>query len=130
MLVAGYQLAFGYHLIIDKLLVVPVGKNFKNNMVPVYFMGELQQVGLNETRKSLSMSLAIFNFSGHFNKLLHSSCAVHPLAKFYYPVLYGVYYLEQLFISTQFNLLLSKIVAEGITHQGAEVRDCFFKDDF
>lgn len=129
MLVASNQLAFGYHLVVDKLLVLPVGKNFKDNMVPVYFMGELQQVGLNETHKSLPMFLAR-RFSGHFNQLLHSSCAVHPLAQFYYPVLYGVYDLHELFISAQFNLLLGEIVAEGVTHQGAEVRDCFFEDNF
>lgn len=123
------QLAFGYHLVVNKLLVLPVGKNFKDNMVTVYFVGELQHVGLNKTHKSLPMSIAR-SFSGYFNKLLHRSCAVHPLAKFYYPVLYGVYYLHQLVISAQFNLLLGKIVAEGVAHQGAEVRDCFFEDDF
>jgi hypothetical protein len=127
---AGNQLAFGNHLVVDKLLVMPVCKNFKNNMVPVYFMRELQQVRLNETRKSLSMSRVILNFSSHFNKLLHSSCAVHPLAKFYYPILYRVYDLHQLFVSAKFNLLLGKIVAEGVTHQRAEVRDRFFEDDF
>jgi hypothetical protein len=105
-----------------------VGKNFKKDMVSVYFMRQFQQVGLNETLKSFSMRLAIWNFGCDFNKLLNCSRAVHTLAKFHYAVLNRFYDLHQLFIRAHFDLLLGEIVAKGITHQRVEVRDCFFEN--